>query len=258
MSNIHPTAIVSKKASIGANIIVSPYAVIEDDVEIGYDCEIGPHAVIYDGARIGNKVIVKQGASVSNVPQDLKFDGEKSVLVIGDNTVVREFAALHRGTKETGVTKIGKNCLLMAYTHVAHDCTIGENCILSNSVQIGGHCTIENNVIVGGLTGVHQFCIIGEHSMVGATILVSQDVPPYILAGRSPAHYLGLNLVGLKRRGFKSEDIDIIKKVYTILYDKGMNVSQAVKVIDSDLGDNPYVKRILDFIGNSKRGIVGK
>ncbi len=258
MSNIHPTAVVSKNASVGENVQVAPYAIIEDDVEIGNDCEIGPHVVIYNGARIGNRVKIKQGASVSNVPQDLKFANEKTVFIIGDDTVVREFAALHRGTVETGVSSVGKNCLLMAYSHVPHDCTIGDNCIIANSVQIGGHSRIEDYVIIGGNTGVHQFTSIGAHAMIAATIMVSQDVPPFIMAGRSPAHYLGLNIVGLRRRGFKSEDIEIIKRAYSLLYDKGMNVSQAVKVIDDELGDNVYVKKILDFISKSKRGIVGK
>jgi UDP-N-acetylglucosamine acyltransferase len=258
MSNIHPTAIVSNKAKIGSNIRIGPYALVEDDVEIGNDCEIGPHAVIYNGARVGNRVKIKQGASVSNVPQDLKFANEKSLFIVGDDTVVREFATLHRGTKETGVSSVGKNCLLMAYSHVPHDCTIGDNCIIANSVQIGGHSRIENYVIIGGNTGVHQFTAIGEHAMVAATIMVSQDVPPFILAGRSPAHYLGLNVVGLRRRGFNTEDIESLKHAYSFLYDKGMNVSQAVKVIENELGSNIYVKKILEFIGKSKRGIVGK
>jgi UDP-N-acetylglucosamine acyltransferase len=258
MSNIHSTAIVSDKASLGSNIKIGPYAVVEDDVELGNDCGIGPHAVIYDGARVGNRVKIKQGASVSNVPQDLKFADEKSLFIIGDDTVVREFAALHRGTKETGVSSVGKKCLLMAYSHVPHDCTIGDNCIIANSVQIGGHSRIEDYVIIGGNTGVHQFTAIGEHSMVAATIMVSQDVPPFILAGRSPARYLGLNVVGLRRRGFNTEDIETIKHAYSLLYDKGMNVSQAVNVIENELGTNIHVKKILEFIGKSRRGIVGK
>jgi len=258
MNNIHPTAIVGDKVNLGSNIKIGPYAVVENDVEIGNDCEIGPHAVIYDGGRVGNRVKIKQGASVSNVPQDLKFDNEKSLFIIGDDTVVREFAALHRGTKETGVSSVGKNCLLMAYSHVPHDCTIGDNCIIANSVQIGGHSRIEDYVIIGGNTGVHQFAAIGEHAMVAATIMVSQDVPPFILAGRSPARYLGLNVVGLRRRGFNTEDIETIKQAYSLLYDKGMNVSQAVKLIENELGSNIHVKKILEFIGKSKRGIVGK
>ena len=256
--SVHPTAIVSNKANLGSNIKIGPYAVVGDDVEIGDDCEIGPHAVIYDGARIGNRVKIKQGASVSNVPQDLKFANEKSIFIIGEDTVVREFAALHRGTKETGLSSVGKNCLLMAYSHVPHDCTVGDNCIIANSVQIGGHCRIQDYVIIGGNTRVHQFTAIGEHVMVAATIMVSQDVPPFILAGRSPARYLGLNVVGLRRRGFKTEDIETIKNAYSLLYDKGMNVSQAVKVIENELGSNIYVKKILEFIGKSRRGIVGK
>jgi UDP-N-acetylglucosamine acyltransferase len=258
MNSIHPTAIVSKKASIGADIIVGPYVIIEDDVEIGNNCVIESHAVIYNGARIGNGVKIKQCASVANDPQDLKYANEKTELLIKDNTVIREFAALHKGTKETRLTSIGEDCLLMAFTHVAHDCKVGKNCIISNAVQLGGHCNVEDFVIIGGVTGVHQFSMIGEHAMVGATILVNRDIPPFIMAGHNPAHYAGLNIIGLRRRGFNSEDIEIIKYAYTLLYDKGMNVSQAVKVIDQELGKNKFVKKILDFIGTSKRGIVSK
>jgi len=164
MNNIHSTAIVSSKAKLGNNVTVLPYAIIEDNVEIGDDCKIGSHAVIYSGARIGNRVIIHQSASVANVPQDLKFANEESLFMIGDDTIIREFVTLHRGTKDSGFSRVGKNCLIMAYAHVAHDCTIGDNCILSNGVQIAGHVTIEDYVIIGGLTPVHQFCIVGQQN----------------------------------------------------------------------------------------------
>ena len=256
--SIHPTAIVSSNAKIGSNNSIAPYSIIEDDVEIGNDCEIGPNAVLYNGARIGNKVIIKQNASVANVPQDLKFSNEKSLMIIGDHTVVRESVTLHRGTVETGLTKVGKNCLLMAYCHIPHDCIVGDSCIIANSVQIAGHCIIEDYVILGGLTGVHQFSAVGEHSMVGGASYVNKDIPPYVLVSGNPIRFAGLNVVGLRRRGFKTEDIDIIKKTYTLLYDKGMNISQAMKTIDSEIGENEFVKKILNFISRSKRGIVVK
>lgn len=258
MSNIHPTAIVSPDAKLGENLIVGPFAVVEGDVEIGNDCVVGAHAVIYNGARIGNRVKIFQGASVANLPQDLKFGGEKTLFIIGDDTVVREFATLHRGTKETGRSQVGKNCLLMAYSHIPHDCFVGDNCIIANAVQIGGHSHIEDYVIIGGLAGLHQFSRVGEHSMIGGAAKITQDVPPYILAAHNPAIFTGLNVVGLSRRGFKAEDIQKLKEAYKYLYDKSLNVSQAVKVIESKLGSNNYVQKILHFLSGSKRGIVGK
>jgi len=258
MKNIHPTALVNPKAKLGENIVVGPFAVIEDDVEIGNDCIIGPHAVIYSGARLGNRVKIFQGASVANLPQDLKFGGEKTLFIIGDDTVVREFAALHRGTLETGKSQVGKNCLLMAYSHIPHDCIVGDNCIIANAVQIGGHSHIEDWVIIGGLAGLHQFSRVGEHSMIAGAAKITQDVPPYILAVNDPAEFGGLNVVGLRRRGFKAEDIQILKETYRLLYDKSLNVSQAIEVIETKLGGNTYVRNVLNFLSGSKRGIVGK
>jgi len=258
MKNIHPTAIVNPEAKLGENLSVGPYAVIENDVEIGNDCVIGPQAVLYAGARIGNRVKISQGASVANLPQDLKFSGEPTLFIIGDDTVVREFATLHRGTKETGRSKIGKNCLLMAYSHIPHDCEVGDNCIIANAVQIGGHSHIEDWVIIGGLAGLHQFSRVGEHSMIAGAAKITQDVPPYILAVNNPAEFGGLNVVGLRRRGFKAEDIQILKEAYKCLYDKSLNVSQAVGVIESKFGDNVYVQKLLKFLSGTKRGIVGK
>ena len=258
MGNIHHTAIVSSKASIAEDVTIGPFAVIEDDVVIGTGCEIGPHSVIYNGARIGNRVKIKQSVSVANVPQDLKFGNEKSVFIIGDDTVIREFATLHRGTKETGKSEVGKNCLLMAYTHVAHDCYVGDNCIIANGVQVAGHSYIEQEVTIGGLVGVHQFSRIGRNAMIGAVMMISQDVPPFILTADNPAHYHGLNVIGLKRRGFSTEDINLLKKAYEIIYSKAYNVSQAKKKIKDELPPNKHIAHLLDFLEKSKRGIVGK
>lgn len=258
MSTIHPTAIVNPDAKIGDNIIVGPYSIIEGDVEIGDDCSIGPSVVVYNGARIGNRVKIFQGASVSNLPQDLKFSGEPTQFYIGDDTVIREFATLHRGTNETGKSQVGKNCLLMAYAHVAHDCVLGDNCIIANSVQIGGHVHIDDWVIIGGSTPVHQFSLIGAHAMIGGGYRVTQDVPPFILTAGEPLGYLGLNVIGLRRRGFKAEDIQIIKEAYGLIYSNSNNVSQAVKIIQEKMGENIYIQKILEFFSKSKRGIVGK
>lgn len=258
MSNIHPTAIVSPKAKLGDNLIVNAFAIIHDEVEIGNDCTIGPHAVLYNGARIGNRVKIYQGASISNLPQDLSFRNEDTVFIIDDDTTIREFVTCHRGTKTTGASQIGKNCLIMAYSHVAHDCVLGDNIILANGVQLGGHVHIEDYAIVGGMTPVHQFCKVGRHSMTGGGFKVSQDLPPFILAAHHPLKYCGLNAVGLRRRGFSSDDINALKKTYTYIYSNALNVSQALEKVEAELSGNKYVQMVLEFIKTSKRGLVGK
>ena len=218
MQNIHPTAIVSPKAKLGDNITVHAYAIIHDDVEIGNDCLIGPHAVLYNGARLGNRVKIHQAASIAHVPQDLGFKNEHSLFIIDDDTTIHEFVTCHRGTKSTGFSKIGKNCLLMAYAHVAHDTTVGNNCILANAVQLAGHVVIEDYAIIGGLSGVHQFCKVGQHSMTGGAFKITQDLPPFILAAHHPLKFSGLNVIGLRRRGFTPTDITALKKLYNIIY----------------------------------------
>lgn len=258
MNYIHPTAIVSSKAELGDNITIGAYSIIEGDVEIGDGCNIDTHVVIYDGARIGNRVSIYQGASVANKPQDIKFGGEKSLFIIGDDTVVREFATLHRGTSDTGKSQVGNNCLLMAYSHIPHDCTVGDKCIIANGVQIAGHTKIGYWAILGGLTVVHQFVIIGDHVMIGGATKVRQDVPPFIVVAQEPAKFAGLNVVGLRRRDFKSEDIEILKETYKYIYDKSLNVSQARKIIESKFAHNVHVRNVLNFLSRSKRGLVGK
>ncbi len=258
MVSIHPTAIVSSKAKLGNNVNVLPFTIIEDDVEIGNDCTIGPSAVLYNGSRLGNNVVINQGASIAHTPQDFGYAGEETFFYIGDNTIIHEFVTLHRGTKSTGFSSVGKNCFLMAYSHVAHDSTVGDNCILANGVQIAGHCTLEDYVIIGGLTPVHQFCKVGRHSMTGGGFRIVQDVPPFVLAGNEPLRYSGLNVVGLRRRGFPTDDILILKQAYAVLYDKAYNVSQAREKISAQYGDNKYVQIMLEFLKESKRGIIGK
>ena len=258
MTTIHPTAIVSSKAKLGNNIEIGPYAVIEDDVKIGNDCKIGPHASIYNGARIGSGVKIFQSASVSNSPQDLKYAGEETNLYIGDNTVVREFATLHKGTTATGKTSIGSNCLLMAYTHVAHDCVVGNNVILSNCVQVAGHVHIEDTVIMGGMSAVHQFSKIGQHAMVGGGTMVKMSVPPYCMTSGYPARFIGLNSVGLKRRNFSNEDIETIKDAYRIFYSSGLLHSAAIIKIKESYSEHPLVKNIIEFIETSERTLIRK
>ncbi|PJA98051.1 MAG: acyl-[acyl-carrier-protein]--UDP-N-acetylglucosamine O-acyltransferase [Ignavibacteriales bacterium CG_4_9_14_3_um_filter_30_11] len=256
--SIHPTAIVSSKAKLGKNIQISAYAIVEDNVEIGDDCFIGPYAVIYDGARIGNRVVIHQAASIAHIPQDLKFNNEESFFYVGDDTKIYEYVTLHRGTKETGFSCIGKNCLLMAYSHVAHDSTLGDNCILANGVQVAGHVEIDEYVIIGGLTPVHQFCKVGKHSMIGGGFRITQDVPPFILAANEPLKYKGLNLLGLRRRGFSNDDISVLKKAYQYIYSPLLNITQAKEKILNEFSNNKTVNEILKFLDRSSRGLIGK
>lgn len=257
MSNqIHPTALVSNKADLGDNIIIGPYTVVEDDVVIGNGTHIGPHVYCADGARIGNDCSIHKGAVVATVPQDLKFKNEKTTFEIGNATTIREFCTLNRGTAEHMKSTVGSNCLLMAYAHVAHDCTIGNNVILANSVQMGGHVTIEDWAVVGGLTAIHQFVSIGEHAMIGGHFRVPKDVPPFILAGGAPLTYEGLNVVGLRRRGFSRETLDALLEAYHLLYLSKLNVSQATQKIKEELTLIPEIQRLLSFIERSKRGII--
>lgn len=258
MAEIHPSAIVSSEAKLGESVVVSPFAIIHGDVEIGDGTFIGPGVNIYDGARIGRNVKIYQNASIAHRPQDLKFANEETYLYIGDETVIHEFVTLHRGTKETGKTVIGSNVLLMAYSHVAHDCHIGNRCILANGVQIAGHVHIDDWTIIGGLTPVHQFCKVGSHVMIGGGFRAVQDVPPFILAAEEPLRYEGINIVGLRRRGFTAKDIEDIKKMYALIYDPHNNVTQAVDMIKEMFPGNQHAKLITDFIASSTRGLVGK
>lgn len=258
MTNIHKTAIVSSKAQIGKDTTVGPYSVIESDVIIGDNCNIGPYVAIYNGARIGNEVKIYQGASVSNHPQDLKFANEESIFEIGDKTIVREFATLHRGTVESRISKVGENCLLMAYSHIAHDCIVGDNCIIANSVQLGGHVQIGDWVIIGGNTSVHQFSKIGQHAMIGGGYRIIADVPPYILAAGEPLNYSGLNTIGLRRRGFSNQEIMKLKDVYSLLFSKKLNLSQAKIKITEEYGDDHLAATVLNFLKESTRGIIKK
>lgn len=254
--HVDPHAVVSPKARLGENVVVSPFAVIEDDVVVGDGTWIGSAAVIYNGARVGKGCKIFNGASIAGPPQDLKYKGEPTLLEIGDNTVVREFVTLNRATVESGVTRVGRQCLLMAYTHVAHDCQLGNNVILANCASLGGHVHLDDGVIIGGLTPVHQFVHVGEHSMIGGGFRVPKDVPPYILAGSDPLSFERLNIVGLRRRGFSEHAITTLEQAYRLLYKSGLNVSQAVVRIKEEVEVTPEVKKVLDFISTSKRGII--
>ena len=256
MPTIHPTAVIDNKAELADNITVGPFTVIDGDVKIDSGSRIDSHVYIADGARIGKKCHIHHGSVIATIPQDLKFDNEKTVLEIGDDTEIREYTTLNRGTSHRGKSKIGKHCFLMAYTHVAHDCFIGDHCILANGVQLAGHVTIEDWVIIGGLTPIHQFCRIGQHAFIGGGLRVSKDVPPYILAADSPLTYKGVNIVGLKRRDFNKESIEVITRCYRYLYRSKLNISQAVAKIKNDFEELFEIKNILEFIEKSERGII--
>ncbi len=258
MNQIHSTAIVSSKAKIGNNVVIEPFAVIHDDVEIGNDCFIGSHSGIYNGARIGNGVKIFQSASIANNPQDLKYADERTFLYIGDNTVIREFTALHRGTTATGKTEIGSNCLVMALSHIAHDCIIGNNVIVAGGVMIAGHVHVEDNVIIGGLCAIHQFGKIGQHAMVGGGSMANADIPPYCMTSGYPARFMGLNIIGLRRRNFSNDDINAIKEAYRIFYNSGLLHTEAVEKIKEQFPDNRHVKNIVEFISTSQRGVMRK
>jgi UDP-N-acetylglucosamine acyltransferase len=253
-TKIHPTALVSPRAEIGANVQIGPNVSIEDDVQIGDNCEIRHGAIIGNGARLGNNVKVYAYAVVATEPQDLKYKNENTYVYIGDNTVLREFATINRGTAETGKTVVGQNCLIMTYVHIAHDCRVGDNVILSNVTQLGGHVTIEDWVNCGGVTKVHQFCTVGKHAFVGADCKIVKDVPPFTLIGRQPPRVEGINKIGLRRRGFSYEDIQKIELFYDKLLFSGMNNKDGIASAETgDVSDN--VRYCIDFIRNSKRGI---
>ena len=258
MNNIHPLATVHPDAKLGDNVEVGPYAYIAANVEIGDGCKILPHATIFDYVKMGKNCTVFPGAVIGAIPQDLKFDGEVTYVEIGDNVNIRECATINRGTKASGkgVTKIGSNTLLMSYTHVAHDCTVGEHCILVSYVGIAGETDVDDWAILGGGTMAHQFSKIGKHAMVGGGSKINKDIPPFILCGRDPITFAGINIVGLRRRGFTSDQIRNIKDIYDIIYSSGMNVSDACARVEIRFPQSEESDTILNVIRNSKRGIV--
>lgn len=258
MAKIHPLATVAPGAKLGENVEVGPYAVIYDNVEIGDGTVIYPHATIFEYVKMGRDCAVFPGAVVGAVPQDLKFEGEVTYVEIGDRVTIRECATINRGTAASGkrVTKIGDDTLIMSYVHVAHDCTVGKHCILVSFVGIAGETDVDDWAILGGSTVVHQFSHIGKHAMVGGGSKVNKDIPPYALCGREPVCFAGVNLVGLRRRGFDADVIRNIRDIYDTLYFQGLNISDACAKIEAGFPDSPEKAEILEFIRTSKRGIV--
>lgn len=254
--SIHPLAVVSPRAELDTGVEVGPYAVIGPHVRIGRQTWIGPHAVIEGHTTIGSENRIFQFASVGAIPQDKKYRGEKSVLIIGDRNVIREFATLHPGTAGGGaVTRIGDDNLFMAYSHVAHDCCIGNSVVLANCATLGGHVVVEDYVGIGGLVGIHQFVRIGESAYLGGGSMVSQDVPPYCLVNGNRAHLIGLNVVGLRRRGFTAEQMSLIKRAYRTLFHEGLPLKEALDKLQQEGPPTPEVAHLVEFIAASQRGI---
>ncbi len=251
-----PLAYVHPQAKIARNVVVEPFVTIHKNVEVGEGTWIGSNVTIMEGARIGKNCKIFPGAVISAIPQDLKFAGEETTVEVGDNTTIREFVTINRGTKASNKTVIGNNCLLMAYVHIAHDCFIGNNCILANATNLAGHILIDDYAILGGLSAVHQFVNIGAHVMISGGSLVRKDVPPYTKAARDPLSFVGINSIGMRRRGFTGEKINEIQDIYRTLYLKNMNVSQAITYIETQMPATPERDEILSFIAKSSRGIM--
>ena len=256
MNNIHASAIVSPKAELGDNITIGPFTIVEDGVVIGDNCEIKSSVVLAEGTVLGQNVKVFSSAVIGTASQDLKFGGEKTQAIIGDNTMIREFVTFNRGTTYHNRSECGKNCLIMAYAHVAHDCLIGDNVIMANSVNLAGHVEVGDFAILGGVLPVHQFVKIGAHCMVGGGYRVQQDVIPYSLMGGYPLKVAGLNKVGLKRRGFSSDAIKSLEHLYKLLLHSHLNTTQAMERIEAEVDKTPEVQTVIDFIKASDRGII--
>ena len=251
-----PLAYVHPGAKIAKNVVIEPFTTIHNNVIIGEGTWIGSNVTIMEGARIGKNCNIFPGCVISAIPQDLKFQDEETTVIIGDNTTLREYVTINRGTVDRGKTVVGKNCLIMAYCHIAHDCIVGDNCIFSNNSTLAGHVTVGNYVILAGMTAVHQFCTIGQHAFITGGSLVRKDVPPFVKGAREPMSYVGINSIGLRRRGFKSEKIREIQNIYRTLFQKGFNNTQAVQLIEADMEATTERDEILQFIKNSKRGIM--
>jgi len=253
---ISDLAFIHPDARLGKDVTVEPFAFIAGNVVIGEGTWVGPNSTIMDGARLGKNCRIFPSAIVSGIPQDLKFKGEESTAEIGDNTTVRECVTVNRGTAAVGKTVVGNDCLLMAYAHIGHDCVIGNNCIIGNATSLAGEVNIDDWAILSGGTLVHQFAHIGAHVMIGGGSKVRTDVPPFIKADRDPLSYLGLNSVGLTRRGFPKERIDEIHNIYRVIYQNGMNISQALDHVEKEFKPSPDRDYILQFIRKSERGII--
>lgn len=253
---IHPSAIISQDAQLGKDVEIGAYSIIGADVKIGDKTVIGPHAVIDDFTHIGDSCRIFHFASIGAPPQDLKFGGEKTRVVIGNFNTIREFVTIHRSTAaDIGVTILGNHNLIMAYCHVAHNCKLGDHIVMSNGATLGGHTHIEDYAIIGGMTGIHQFSHIGAHCIVGGASGVNKDIPPYTTAAGNHARLFGLNLIGLKRRGFSEETIKALKKAYRIIFRSQLLLHDAIEKVEKEVEDVPEVRHFVKFIKESERGV---
>jgi UDP-N-acetylglucosamine acyltransferase len=248
--SVHP------KAKIGTGVQIDPFTMVHENVEIGDGTWIGSNVTIMPGARIGKNCRIFPGSVISAIPQDLKFSGEETTAEIGDHTTIREFVTINRGTRALGKTVIGKNNLLMAYVHIAHDCIVGNNCILANAVTLAGHIEIEDFAILEGLVAVQQFVRVGAHSFVAGGSLVRKNVPPFVKAAKEPLSYIGINSVGLRRRGFNDSTINEIQDIYRTIFVKGYNNTQALQIVETEMPSTSEREQILSFIRNSENGIM--
>jgi len=254
---IDETARVSSKASLASGVEIGPYTIIEDDVEIGQDTCIGPHCRIQGPTTLGKSCVITGCASIGTPPQDLKFQGGETRLVIGDKNTIREFVTINRGTEHGGgITKVGSHNLLMAYCHVAHDCIVGDYVVMGNLATLAGHVHVENNVIIGGLSAIHQFTRIGAYAIIGGGSMVSLDIIPYVKASGNRAGLFGINTIGLKRNGFSPERIREITSAYKILFRQGLRLKDALQALENESPESPDIKRLITFISSSDRGIA--
>lgn len=255
-TKISPLAWVDPHAEIGVGVEIGPFAVVEAGAKIGDGSILHPHAVVRYGSTLGKGCEIHPNAVIGGVPQDLKFQGEDTTAILGDYTIVRECATVNRGTTSRGTTVVGSHCLLMAYSHIAHDCVLGDHIIVGNASQIAGEVEIDDHAIISGGVLVHQFVRISQHVMIQGGSRLSKDIPPYVLVGRDPLVYCGINIVGLRRRNFTNEQIFLINDIYRTLYQRGLNNSDAIDIIQQEYADCHEKELILDFIKSSKRGIV--
>ncbi|SEB49396.1 acyl-[acyl-carrier-protein]--UDP-N-acetylglucosamine O-acyltransferase [Tenacibaculum sp. MAR_2009_124] len=251
-----PLAYVHPQAKIARNVVIEPFTTIHANVEIGSGTWIGSNVTIMEGARIGENCRIFPGSVVSAIPQDLKYNEEDTSVIIGNNVTIRECVTINRGTTDRMKTVVGDNCLIMAYSHIAHDCMVGDNCIFSNNTTLAGHVNVGNNVVLAGMVAVHQFASVGSHAFVTGGSLVRKDVPPYVKAAREPLSYVGINSVGLRRRGFDTDKIREIQDIYRILYQKNYNNTQAVAIIEAEMEATSERDEILQFVKDSHRGIM--
>jgi UDP-N-acetylglucosamine acyltransferase len=255
-TRIHPSALISPGATIGANVEIGAFAIVGDDCVIGDGCIIAARATLERHVILGKNVKIGVGTVLGSDPQDLKFKGERTTVEIGDNTVVREYSTINRGTSQSFKTSVGANCFIMSYVHLAHDCHIGEGVVLANMVQLAGHVTVEDRVILSGVTAVHQFTRIGRNSIVGGCSRVSKDVPPFVKAVGNPMKLYGLNSIGLRRNGFSPETILELKRAYRLLFRSELNLAQAVERVGSEVEQIPEVKQLVQFVESSQRGVA--